>query len=121
MKPNFVKEIFYCSPNATQRKNNFVDSHLKQSILEKNLRLYRIHIWKPLPENLKSITLLHKFKDFMKNLQGTPCKCNLCKITAWCHSKSMVARNFQFLTPLTPLFVRLFYMHPSQTLLALVT
>ena len=62
-----MKEIFYHSPNVTQRKSNLsVHSRNRSKFGNKCLRSHWAYIWNSLHESIKSTKLQNKSKDFLK-------------------------------------------------------
>ena len=79
LNPEFMKEIFHPSPYLTHKKNNLqVQSRRTVKFGNNSLRVLGAHIWNSLPENVKSISVLNKFKEFIKTWEGPKCKCYLC-------------------------------------------
>ena len=67
VNPNFMKEIFYISPHNTDRKHViFVWSRKTTKYGDKSLRVLGPHLWKSLPEKIKSTTSILIFKAFDK-------------------------------------------------------
>ena len=79
LNPEFMKEIFHPSPYLTHKKNNIlVQSRNTAKFGNNSLRVLGAHIWNSLPENIKSTTIFHKFKEFIQTWDGPKCKCYLC-------------------------------------------
>ena len=76
----FMKEIFHCSPNVTQKKHNlYIHTQNTTKFGNKNLRVFGANIWNTLPEYIKSTTSLLEFKVFTKTWPAPKYKCSACK------------------------------------------
>ena len=68
----FIKDIFRYSPNIRSQNTTKFGN--------KSLRAFGANLWNTLPENIKSITSLLKFKEFIKKAwPGPKDKCSLWK------------------------------------------
>ena len=62
------------------RKNDFFINRAKTTTFgEKSLRTLGPKIWNSLPEDVKDLTSLQKFTEFIKTWYEPECKCNVCK------------------------------------------
>ena len=72
LNPIFMKDIFRYSPNIRSQNTTKFGN--------KSLRAFGANLWNTLPENIKSITSLLKFKEFIKKAwPGPKYKCSLWK------------------------------------------
>ena len=63
----------------THRPNNIqVNTHKTVKYGDKSLRTLGPQIWNSLPEHIKNETDYIKFKEYISQLFGPICKCNLC-------------------------------------------
>ena len=73
---NYMKEIFYLFPHETDKKYNlFVHSRNKTKYGNHSLRVLGPHIWNSLPEEIKKLSLLNAFKNYIKGWYGQKSKC----------------------------------------------
>ena len=79
MNPNYMKEIFHLSPYRTHKKYDlFVHSRNTTKFGNHSLKVLGAHIWNYLPDEIKKLSSLSAFKDFIRNWFGPKCKCHLC-------------------------------------------
>ena len=77
-KSYYMKEIFYLSPYATHKKHDiYVQSSNTMKYGSQSLRVLRAHIWHSLPEKIKNLTSLNRFKGYIKTWNGPECNCYL--------------------------------------------
>ena len=73
---NYMKEIFYLFPHETDKKYNlFVHSRNKTKYGNHSLRVLGPHIWNSLPEEIKKLSSLNAFKNYIKGWYGQKSKC----------------------------------------------
>ena len=66
--------------HSARRKNDLAINRAKTTTFgEKNLRISGPKIWNSLPEDVKNLTSLHKFTEFIRTWYKPECKCNICK------------------------------------------
>ena len=80
INPNYMKEIFYLSPHETHKKYDlFVHSRNTTKYGNHSLRVLGPHIWNSLPEEIKKVSSLDAFKNYIKSWCGQKSKCCLCQ------------------------------------------
>ena len=63
-----------------KEKNDLVVNRVKTKTFgEKSLRTLGPKTWNSLPEDVKDLTSLPKFIEFIKTWYGSECRCNICK------------------------------------------
>ena len=77
LNPDFVPTYFKKSSHSASRKDDFVVNRVKTATFgEKSLGP---KIWNSLLKDVKDLTSLQKFTEFIKTWYGSECKCNICK------------------------------------------
>ena len=78
--PEIMKDIFQLS-TSTATENTFIIPRVHGEYMGKmSLRYFGPVVWETmLPDELKSITNLEKFKEDIKDWVPSNCKCRLCK------------------------------------------
>ena len=76
--PNFMSNIFIFSLFSTHRKHIFVHSRSASNYADRDLKALGPNTWNSLPENIKSISCIFIFKDFIKSSFWPKCKWKLC-------------------------------------------
>ena len=67
LNPDFMHTYFKKGSYFSRRKNDLVVNRAKTTTFDKNsLRTLGPKIWNPLPEDIKGLTLLPKFAEFIK-------------------------------------------------------
>ena len=62
-----MKDIFHYSPNVINKRHNlYIQTQNVTQFGSKSLRAFGAHIWKTLPEYIKSTTSLLEFKKFIE-------------------------------------------------------
>ena len=78
IKPNYMKETFYLAPQETHKKYNlFVHRRNTTKYGTHSLRVLGPHIWNSLPEEIKKLSSLNAFKNYIKSWCGQKSKCCL--------------------------------------------
>ena len=68
INPNYMKEIFYLSSHETHKKYDlFVHSLNTTKYGNHSLRVLGPYIWSSLPEEIKKLSSLNAFKNYIKN------------------------------------------------------
>ena len=81
INPSYMKNIFTKKTNAKIRPNDIiVRHHNTASYHDKSLITLGPKIWNKLPTNIKSLTSLAKFKEFIRTWFGPSCQCNICRM-----------------------------------------
>ena len=78
INPNYMKEIFYLSPHETHKKY-YIFIHRCNITKNDNHSLRGPHIWNSLPEEIKQLSSLNGFKNYIKSWCGQKSKCYLCQ------------------------------------------
>ena len=68
--------------SSARRKNDFVKRAKTKTFGEKSLRSMGPKIWNSLPEDIKDLTYLPKFTEFIKTWYTPECRCNICKYSS---------------------------------------
>ena len=77
LNPDFVPTYFKKSSHSASRKDDFVVNRAKTATFgEKSLRTVGPKIWNSLLKDVKDLTSLQKFTEFIKTWYGPECKCN---------------------------------------------
>ena len=80
LNPDFVPTYFKKSSHSASRKDDLVVNRAKTATFgEKSLRTVGPNIWNSLLKEVKDLTSLQKFTEFIKTWYGPECKCNICK------------------------------------------
>ena len=80
INPSYMKEIFHLSPYVTHKKHDlYVHSKNTTKYGSHSLKALGSHVWNSLPDQIKKLSSLNAFKDFIKNWSGPNCKCYLCR------------------------------------------
>ena len=78
-----MKEIFHFSSHETHTKYDlFVFVHRRDNTTSHgshSLRVLGPHIWNSLPEEIKQLSSLNTFKNYIKSWGGEKSKCYLCQ------------------------------------------
>ena len=78
--PNYMEEIFYLSPHETHKKYDLFVHHCNTTKYgNHSLRVPGPHIWNSLPEEIKQLSSLNTFKNYIKSWGGEKSKCYLCQ------------------------------------------
>ena len=78
--PDFMYTYFKKDSHSARRKSDLVINRAKTTTFgEKSLRISGPKIWNSLPEDVKNLTSLHKFTEFIRTWYKPECKCNICK------------------------------------------
>ena len=77
LNPSLLKKIFNKRSNRNRRKNHLIIHTRNFTFGSNSLRCLGPHTWNSLPENIKEITSLEKFKESVKNWYGPSSKCSL--------------------------------------------
>ena len=79
--PSYMKNIFTPKPNAKIRPHDItVRDHNTATYGDKSLTALRPEIWNKLTTNIKSLTSITKFKEYVKTWFGRSYKCNVCRM-----------------------------------------
>ena len=77
---NYIKQIFYLSPHETNKRCDlFVHSRNTTKYGNHSLRVLGPRIWNSLPEEIKKLSLLNAFKNYIKSWCGQKSKCYSCQ------------------------------------------
>ena len=80
LNPGFINTYFKKGSHSARRKNDLVINREKTTMfVEKSRRTLGPKIWNSLPEDVKDLTSLPKFTEFIKTWYGPECRCNICK------------------------------------------
>ena len=83
LSPSFMKDIFvnsgYTGPNLRNEKKFHVPNVNKTYKGEESLRYFAPRIWELVPDDLKHIDAIDKFKSAIKKWEPVECPCRLCK------------------------------------------
>ena len=75
-----MKEIFYLCPHETHKKYDlFVRSRNTRKYGNHSLRFLGPHIWNFLPEEIKQLSSINAFKNYIKSWCGQKTKCSVCQ------------------------------------------
>ena len=75
-----MKEIFYLSPHETHKKYDLFVHHCNTTKYgNHSLRVLGPHILNSLPEEIKQLSSLNTFKNYIKSCGGEKSKCYLCQ------------------------------------------
>ena len=81
LKPEFIHTYFKKDSHSARRKTDLVVNMAKTITFgEKSLRPLGPKIWNSLPEDVKDLTSLLKFTEFIKTWYGPECRCSRCNI-----------------------------------------
>ena len=76
-----MKNIFAPKTNAKIRPNDIIVSHHNTATYsDKSLTALGPKIWNKLHTNIKSLTSITKFKEYIRTWFGPSCKCNVCRM-----------------------------------------
>ena len=76
-----MKNIFTSKTNAKIRLHDIIVRHHNTVTYgDKSLTVLGPKIWNKLPRNIKSLTSITKFKEFIKTWFGASCKYNVCRM-----------------------------------------
>ena len=82
LSPSFMKDIFvnsgYTGPSLRNENKFHVANVNKAYTREESLKYFAPRIWKLVPDELKSIQDVHKFKQEIKKWEPVNCPCRLC-------------------------------------------
>ena len=79
--PSFMKYIF--TPKRDPKIKPFdilVKHHKSAEYGDKSLKVQGPKIWNQLTSNVKSLTSITKFKEYVRTWFGPSCKCNICQL-----------------------------------------
>ena len=80
LNPDFTHTFFKQGWHSARRKNDLVINRVKTTTFgEKSLKTLGPKIWNSSPEDVKDLTSLPKFTEFIKTWYRTEQKCNICK------------------------------------------
>ena len=80
LNPDFMRTSFKKGSHSARRKNDLVVNRAKTTTFgEKSLRTLGPKIYNSLPEDVKYLTSVPKFREFIKTWYGPECRCNICK------------------------------------------
>ena len=75
-----MKDLFYLSPHETHQKYDlFVHHRNKKTYGNHSLKVLGPHIWNSLPEEIKQLSSLSAFKNYIKGRRAQKSKCYLCQ------------------------------------------
>ena len=75
-----MKDLFYLSPHETHQKYDlFVYHRNKTKYGNHSLKVLGPHIWNSLPEEIKQLSSLSAFKNYIKGRRAQKSKCYLCQ------------------------------------------
>ena len=80
LNPDFMHTYFQKCSHSARRKNELLIGQ-NPTFGEKSLRTLGPKPWISLREDVKDLTSLLKFSDFIKTWYGPECKCNICKFS----------------------------------------
>ena len=70
------RRTIYLSPHETQKKYDlFVHNRNATKYGNNSLRVLGLHIWNSLPEEIKQLSSLNAFKNYLKSWCGQKSKC----------------------------------------------
>ena len=76
-----MKNIFTPKTNAKIRPHDIiVRHHNTATYCDKSLTGLGPKIWNKLSANIKSLTSITEFKEFIRTWFGPSCKCNVCRM-----------------------------------------
>ena len=73
-----MKEIF--TPKTIRSCDIFAKNHKFGKCGDKCLLALDLKIWNQLPSNVKSLTSISKFKEYIRTWFGPSSKCNICRM-----------------------------------------
>ena len=80
LNPNFMHTYFKKASHSARRKNGLVVNRAKTTTFnEKSLRILGPKTWNSLLKDVKDLTSLQKFTEFIKTWYGPECKCSIYK------------------------------------------
>ena len=80
LNPDFMHTYFKKGSHSARRKIYVVVNRAKTTTFgEKSLRALGPKIWNSLPGDVKDLTSLPKFTEFIKTWYEPECRCNICK------------------------------------------
>ena len=75
-----MKDLFYLPPHETHQKYDlFVHRRNKTKYGNHSLKVLGPHMWNSLPEEIKQLSSLNAFKNYIKGRRGQKSKCYLCQ------------------------------------------
>ena len=81
INPSYMKNIFTPKINAKIRPHDVIVRHHDTATYgDKSLTTLGPEIWDKLPRNIKSLTSIIKFKEYIRTWFGPSCKCNVCRM-----------------------------------------
>ena len=81
INPSYMKNIFTPKTNAKIRPHDIIVRHHNTATYgDKSLTVLGPTIWNKLPTNIKSLTSMTKFKEYIITLFGPSCTCNVCRM-----------------------------------------
>ena len=81
INPLYMQDIFTPKTNVKIRPNDtIVRHHNTATYRDKGLTALGPKIWNKLPTNIKSLTYIIKFKEYIRTCFGPGYKCNLCRM-----------------------------------------
>ena len=79
LNSDFMHTYFEKGSHPSRRKNYLVANLVKTTTFgEKDRRTMEPKAWNSLPEDVKDLTSLPKFTEFIKIWYGPECRCNIC-------------------------------------------
>ena len=80
LNPKFMHTYFKKSSHPARETNDLVLNRAKTTTFgENSLRTFGPKITNSPPEDVKELTSLQKFAEFIKIWYGPECRCNICK------------------------------------------
>ena len=81
INPSYMKNIFSRKTNAKIQPHDIIVRHRNAATYgDKSLTALRLKMWNKLPTNIKSLTSITKFKEYIRTWFGPSCKCNVCRM-----------------------------------------
>ena len=81
INPSYMKNIFTPKTNAKIRPHDIIVRHHNTATYgDKSLTALGPTIWNKLPTNIKWLTSMTKFKEYIITLFGPSCTCNVCRM-----------------------------------------
>ena len=78
INPSYMKNVFISKRNAKTRPHDIiVRHHTFATEGDNSLTALGRKIWSKLPTNIKSLTSITKFKEYIRTRFGPSCKCNV--------------------------------------------
>ena len=83
ISPSYMKNIF--TPKKTRKNmttwyHSHNNHHNTATYSDKSSIALGPNMWNKLPTNVKSLTSITKFKEYIKTWFGPSCKCNVCRM-----------------------------------------